>query len=124
MEVSSSITLMDPKRSRHCYLHGDQYWRSLCSCLLSSRQLVDYIDDVLDVVNVAGSRGVDQDEVENENEEFLKEIEENTDLLSNMILHQNEEYQALESASLTDDCEKVPDELVADVDCSEDENED
>ncbi|KAL2892226.1 60S ribosomal export protein NMD3 [Bienertia sinuspersici] len=232
-KVNSSITLMDPKTLRHCYLDGDQYWRSPFNCLLSSRQLVDYIvldiDDVSDVVNVAGSRyaladaqvarvsdfgkndtifyirthlghllspgdyalgydlygantndselekyknlvlpevilikksyeekrqrkgsrkphswklkklnmevdessnkgRVDQDKVENENEEFLREIEVNTELMSNMILHQNEEYQASESASSTDDCDKVSsvamDELVADVDCSEDEDED
>ncbi|KAI9161217.1 hypothetical protein LWI28_015522 [Acer negundo] len=59
-KVTNSIALLDPFTLRHCFLDADQYWRSSFKCLLTSRQLVEYI--VLDVesvsseVNVGGSK--------------------------------------------------------------------
>ncbi|GAB2235067.1 hypothetical protein Droror1_Dr00004347 [Drosera rotundifolia] len=61
-KVSNSIALVDPSTLRHCYLDADRYWREPFTCMLSSRQLVEYIvldiDVVAPEVNVAGSRYV------------------------------------------------------------------
>lgn len=71
--------------------------------------------------------GVDQDKVDNEYEEFLRDLEENPDLRFNVSLYRNKEYQPSESASMTDGEElpSVPlDELLADLDISDDDDED
>ncbi|GMH12322.1 hypothetical protein Nepgr_014163 [Nepenthes gracilis] len=59
-KVSNNILLLDPRTLRHCFLDADRYWRFPFRCLLSSRQLVEFIvldiDKVSREVNVAGSR--------------------------------------------------------------------
>ncbi|GAB4849601.1 hypothetical protein Ancab_004396 [Ancistrocladus abbreviatus] len=61
-KVSNSIMLLDPGCLRYCFLDADRYWRTPFKCLLSSRQLVEYIVLDIDVispeVNAAGSRYV------------------------------------------------------------------
>ncbi|MED6113409.1 hypothetical protein PIB30_070523 [Stylosanthes scabra] len=67
----------------------------------------------------------EQDKKTSEYEQFLKDIEENPELRFNISLYRNKEYQPSEMASVTDG-EEVPsvplDELLADLDLSEDED--
>ncbi|KMT05339.1 hypothetical protein BVRB_7g174740 [Beta vulgaris subsp. vulgaris] len=227
-KVSNNIMLMDPNTLRYCFLDADQYWRFPFRCLLSSRQLVEYIvldiDNVSAEVNVSGSRyaladaqvarvsdfgkndtmfyvrthlghllnpgdyalgydvyganpndseldkykglvlpevillkksyeekrqrkrgkprawklknlnmevedttrgKIDQDKVDNEYEEFLRDLEENPELRFNVSLYRNKEYQPSESTSMADGDElpSVPlDELLADLDLSDEDD--
>ncbi|QCE02414.1 60S ribosomal export protein NMD3-like [Vigna unguiculata] len=71
-------------------------------------------------------RRLDQDKMVSEYEQFLKDLEENPDMRFNISLYRNKEYQPSEMASVTDGDElpSVPlDELLADLDLSEDEDE-
>lgn len=45
--VSNSLFLLDPQTLRSAFIDATQYWRSPYKCLLSSRQLVEYV--VLDI---------------------------------------------------------------------------
>ncbi|EEF28848.1 60S ribosomal export protein NMD3 [Ricinus communis] len=223
-KVTNSIALLDPLTLRHCYLDGDQYWRSSFKSLLTSRQLVEYI--VLDVdiispeVNIGSSKYAmaevqvarlsdfgkndtiffikthlghilkpgdqalgydlygansndieldkykglvlpeailikksyeekrqrkrgkprawklkslemevddsrgrnDQEKMDTEYEQFLRDLEENAELRFNVSLYRNKEYQPSEMASVTDgeDVPSIPlEELLADLDISE-----
>ncbi|KAL2899149.1 60S ribosomal export protein NMD3 [Bienertia sinuspersici] len=67
---------------------------------------------------------VNQDQVDNEYEEFLKDLEENPELRFNVSLYRNKEYQPSETASMTDGDElpSVPlDELLADLEICDDD---
>ncbi|KAL4330743.1 hypothetical protein AHAS_Ahas13G0430600 [Arachis hypogaea] len=68
---------------------------------------------------------IEQDKKISDYEQFLKDIEENPELRFNLSLYRNKEYQQSEMASVTDG-EEVPsvplDELLADLDLSEDED--
>ncbi|XP_004503106.1 uncharacterized protein [Cicer arietinum] len=69
---------------------------------------------------------VDQDKLNSEYEQFLKDIEEDPELRFNISLYRNTDYQPSEVASVTDELgiPSVPlDELLADLDLSEDEDE-
>lgn len=70
----------------------------------------------------------DQEKMNNEYEQFLRDLEENPELRFNISLYRNKEYQPSEMASLTDgeDLPSVPlEELLADLELSdEDEGED
>lgn len=67
----------------------------------------------------------DQEKTNSEYEQFLKDLEENPDMRFNISLYRNREYQPSEIASMTDG-EEVPsipiEELLADLDLSEDED--
>ncbi|KAK7276197.1 hypothetical protein RIF29_17332 [Crotalaria pallida] len=70
---------------------------------------------------------IDEDKYNSEYEQFMRDIEENTDMISNMSLYRNREYQPSEMASMTDgeDVPSVPlDQLLADLDLSEDGDDD
>lgn len=70
---------------------------------------------------------VDQEKTNSEYERFLQDLEENPDLRFNISLYRNKEYQPSEKASVTDgeDVPSVPlEELMADLDLSEEEDED
>ncbi|GAB4858875.1 hypothetical protein Ancab_010352 [Ancistrocladus abbreviatus] len=60
IEFVGKVAPLDPSTLRYCFLDADRYWRTLFKCLLSSRQLVEYIVLDIDVisleVNVPGSR--------------------------------------------------------------------
>ncbi|GMN38641.1 hypothetical protein TIFTF001_007871 [Ficus carica] len=67
----------------------------------------------------------EQEKMNTEYERFLKDLEENPDMRFNVSLYQNQEYQPSEIASMTDgeDVPSVPlEELLADLDLSEDED--
>lgn len=68
---------------------------------------------------------VDQDKVENEQEEFLRDLEENPELRLNVSLYRNEDYQPSECASVMTEDDEMPsvplDELLADLDLRDDE---
>lgn len=69
---------------------------------------------------------VDQEKTNSEYERFLQDLEENPDLRFNISLYRNKEYQPSEKASVTDgeDVPSVPlEELMADLDLSEEEDE-
>lgn len=68
---------------------------------------------------------LDQEKMNSEYEQFLKDLEENPDLRFNISLYRNREYQPSEMASVTDgeDVPSVPlEELLAELDLSEDED--
>lgn len=75
----------------------------------------------MEVDDTARGRG-DQDKVDNEYEEFLRDLEENPELRFNISLYRDKEYQPSESASMTDG-DELPsvrlDELLADLDLSD-----
>lgn len=67
----------------------------------------------------------EQEKMNTEYEQFWKDLEENPDMRFNASLYQNQEYQPSEIASMTDgeDVPSVPlEELLADLDLSEDED--
>lgn len=69
---------------------------------------------------------VDQEKMNSEYEQFLRDLEENPDLRFNISLYRDREYQPSEMASVTDgeDVPSVPlEELMADLDLSEEEDE-
>ncbi|KAJ1433725.1 hypothetical protein SESBI_05867 [Sesbania bispinosa] len=69
---------------------------------------------------------VEQDKMNSEYEQFLKDLEENPELRFNISLYRNREYQPSEMASVTDGEElpSVPlEELLAELDLSEEEDE-
>ncbi|KAK4260247.1 hypothetical protein QN277_003389 [Acacia crassicarpa] len=69
---------------------------------------------------------VDHEKINSEYEQFLRDLEENPDLRFNISLYRNKEYQPSEMASVTDgeDLPSVPlEELMADLDLSEEEDE-
>lgn len=71
----------------------------------------------------AKARG-ELEKMNNEYEEFLRDLEENPELRFNISLYRNKEYQPSESASMTDGDElpSVPlDELLADLDLGDDD---
>ncbi|KAJ0256126.1 hypothetical protein HA466_0091330 [Hirschfeldia incana] len=71
-------------------------------------------------------RGVDPEKMENEYEEFLRDLEENPELRFNISLYKNKDYQESETASMTDGegAPTVPiEELLADLELSEEEDE-
>ncbi|XP_042500161.1 60S ribosomal export protein NMD3-like [Macadamia integrifolia] len=68
---------------------------------------------------------IDEDKMNKEYEEFLKDLEENPELRFNISLYRNKEYQPSEMASVTDgeDIPSVPlEELLADLDLDDDED--
>ncbi|XP_054792355.1 uncharacterized protein LOC129298723 [Prosopis cineraria] len=68
----------------------------------------------------------DDEKINSEYEQFLRDLEENPDLRFNISLYRNREYQPSEMASVTDgeDLPSVPlEELMADLDLSEEEDE-
>ncbi|KAJ7969269.1 60S ribosomal export protein NMD3 [Quillaja saponaria] len=68
---------------------------------------------------------VDQEKMNSEYEQFLKDLEENPDMRFNISLYRNREYQPSEMASVTDgeDVPSIPlEELLADLDLSEEED--
>ncbi|GKV29024.1 hypothetical protein SLEP1_g38003 [Rubroshorea leprosula] len=68
----------------------------------------------------------DNDKMASEYEGFLRDLEENPELRFNISLYRNREYQPSENASMTtgDDLPSVPlEELLADLDISDDEDE-
>ncbi|XP_042488506.1 60S ribosomal export protein NMD3-like [Macadamia integrifolia] len=68
---------------------------------------------------------IDEQKMNNEYEEFLKDLEENPELRFNISLYRNKEYQPSEMASMTDgeDLPSVPlEELLADLDLDDDED--
>ncbi|XP_054782491.1 uncharacterized protein LOC129289763 [Prosopis cineraria] len=70
---------------------------------------------------------IDQEKMNSEYEQFLRDLEENPDLRFNISLYRNREYQPSEMASVTDgeDLPSIPlGELMADLDLSEEEDED
>ncbi|KAL0801061.1 hypothetical protein Bca101_056237 [Brassica carinata] len=72
-----------------------------------------------------GSR-VDPEKMENEYEEFLRDLEENPELRFNISLYKNKDYQESETASMTDGegAPTVPiEELLAELELSEEEEE-
>ncbi|CAF2187980.1 hypothetical protein IGI04_028267 [Brassica rapa subsp. trilocularis] len=74
------------------------------------------------------SRGgrVDPEKMENEYEEFLRDLEENPELRFNISLYKNKDYQESETASMTDGegAPTVPiEELLAELELSEEEEE-
>ncbi|EXB44233.1 hypothetical protein L484_000634 [Morus notabilis] len=67
----------------------------------------------------------EQDKMRSEYEQFLKDLEENPDMRFNVSLYRNKEYQPSDTASMTDgeDVPSIPlEELLADLDLSEDED--
>lgn len=74
-------------------------------------------------MEVDDSRGRnDQEKMNKEYEEFLRDLEENPELRFNVSLYRNKEYQPSEMASMTDgeDVPSVPlEELLADLDISD-----
>lgn len=68
----------------------------------------------------------DEEKVNTEYEEFLRDLEENPDIRFNISLYRNRDYQPSEVASVTDgDLPSVPlEELLADLDLSDEEMED
>uniref|UniRef100_A0A2P2J1X0 Uncharacterized protein MANES_01G121600 n=1 Tax=Rhizophora mucronata TaxID=61149 RepID=A0A2P2J1X0_RHIMU len=67
----------------------------------------------------------DQEKLNTEYEEFLRDLEENPDLRFNISLYHNEEYQPSKLASMTEvkDVPSIPlDELLADLDLSDNED--
>ncbi|KAL5549011.1 hypothetical protein UlMin_004242 [Ulmus minor] len=67
----------------------------------------------------------EEEKVNSEYEQFLKDLEENPDMRFNISLYRNREYQPSEMESVTDgeDVPSIPlDELLADLDLSEDED--
>ncbi|XP_062113292.1 uncharacterized protein LOC133824429 [Humulus lupulus] len=67
----------------------------------------------------------DQEKMNSEYEQFLKDLEENPDMRFNISLYRNKEYQPSEIASTVDgeDLPSIPlDEMLADLDLSEDED--
>ena len=67
----------------------------------------------------------EEEKMNSEYEQFLKDLEENPDMRFNISLYRNREYQPSEMASVTDgeDVPSIPlDELLADLDLSEDED--
>ncbi|CAB4300606.1 unnamed protein product [Prunus armeniaca] len=70
---------------------------------------------------------LDQEKVDSEYEQFLKDLEENPEMRLNISLYHNEEYQPSEMASMTDgeDAPSVPlEELLADLELRDGEDED
>ncbi|KAB1215863.1 hypothetical protein CJ030_MR4G010923 [Morella rubra] len=68
----------------------------------------------------------EQEKTTTEYEQFLKDLEENPDMRFNISLYRNREYQPSEMTSVTDgeDLPSVPlEELLADLDLSEEEDE-
>ena len=69
----------------------------------------------------------DQEKINSEYEQFLKDLEENPELRFNISLYRNKDYQPSEMTSVADgdDVPSIPlDELLADLDLSEAEAED
>lgn len=68
----------------------------------------------------------EQEKMNSEYEEFLKDLEEYPDMRFNISLYRNKEYQPSEMASVTDGENDVPsvplEELLADLDLSDDED--
>lgn len=79
-------------------------------------------------MEVDDSRGRnDQEKMNTEYEEFLRDLEENPELRFNISLYRNREYQPSEMASMTDgeDVPSIPlEELLADLDMSDMEDKD
>nr|DAD24055.1 TPA_asm: hypothetical protein HUJ06_025518 [Nelumbo nucifera] len=70
---------------------------------------------------------IDEDKMNKEYGEFLKDLEENPELRFNISLYRNKEYQPSEMASMADeeDVPSVPlEELLADLDLSDGESRD
>lgn len=68
---------------------------------------------------------VDEEKMNSEYEQFLRDLEENPDMRFNMSFYHNKEYQPSEMASVTDgeDLPSVPlEELLADLDLSDEED--
>ncbi|XP_043696203.1 60S ribosomal export protein NMD3-like [Telopea speciosissima] len=68
---------------------------------------------------------IDEEKMNNEYEEFLKDLEENPELRFNISLYRNKEYQPSEMASMTDgeDLPSIPlEELLADLDLDVEED--
>ncbi|XAR52112.1 hypothetical protein NMG60_11020016 [Bertholletia excelsa] len=77
-------------------------------------------------VDDTAKRRTEEDKMNSEYEQFLRDLEENPDLRFNISLYRNREYQPSEMASMTDgeDVPSVPlDELLADLDLSDMEEE-
>lgn len=78
-------------------------------------------------MEVDDSKGrTDQEKMNKEYEEFLRDLEENPELRFNISLYRNKDYQPSEMASVTDgeDVPSVPlDELLADLDLKSDDGE-
>lgn len=71
------------------------------------------------------SRKLDEDKMNAEYEEFLKDLEENPELRFNVSLYRNKEYQPSEMVSVADedDAPSVPlEELLADLDISDEDD--
>ena len=69
----------------------------------------------------------DQEKINSEYEQFLKDLEENPELRFNISLYRNKDYQPSEMTSVADgdDLPSIPlDELLADLDLSKAEAED
>ncbi|KAI9074599.1 hypothetical protein K1719_041777 [Acacia pycnantha] len=76
-------------------------------------------------MEVDDRRRIDHEKMNSEYEQFLRDLEENPDLRFNISLYRNKEYQPSEMASVTDgeDLPSVPlEELMADLDLSEEED--
>ncbi|CAL5323645.1 unnamed protein product [Camellia sinensis] len=68
---------------------------------------------------------LDEEKMNSEYEQFLRDLEENPDMRFNMSIYRNKEYQRSEMASVTDgeDLPSVPlEELLADLDLSDEED--
>jgi nonsense-mediated mRNA decay protein 3 len=75
-------------------------------------------------MEIDDSKGrVDQEKMNTEYEQFLRDLEENPDLRFNVSLYRNKEYQKSETASMTDGGEDIPsvplEELLADLDLTD-----
>lgn len=73
-------------------------------------------------------KGGNNEKISSEYEQFLRDLEENPDLRFNLSLYRNQEYQPSDLASVIDDGEELPsipiDELLADLDISDDDDDD
>ncbi|KAL3825055.1 hypothetical protein ACJIZ3_021084 [Penstemon smallii] len=84
----------------------------------------------MDVDDTIRGRGGNEEKMNSEYEQFLRDLEENPDLRFNLSLYRNKEYEPSEMASVTDGGDLpsiLLDELLADLDLSdeeEDENDD
>ncbi|KAL3838756.1 hypothetical protein ACJIZ3_023347 [Penstemon smallii] len=84
----------------------------------------------MEVDDTGRGRGGNDEKMNSEYEQFLRDLEENPDLRFNLSLYRNKEYEPSKMASVTDggDLPSIPlDELLADLDLSdeeEDENDD
>jgi nonsense-mediated mRNA decay protein 3 len=69
----------------------------------------------------------DEEKMNSEYEQFLRDLEENPELRFNISLYRNKEYQPSEMASMTDgdDAPSIPlEELLADLEITDAEDED